>query len=438
MVTSPIGLKLSRRGIAAFALLTAIVFASCAPGAMADERTIEIHNIHTNENISIVYKRDGKFVPEALEKLNYFMRDWRKNETIKIDPDLFDLIWEIHRELGSKKPVDLICGHRSESTNEMLRRTRGGQARRSMHITGQAADIQFPDISAKQLRNSALIQERGGVGYYPTSAIPFVHVDTGRVRYWPRIPRQELAILFPSGHSKYIPEDGKPLTKKDFQFALASLQKKGGELPFALQRNLELGGEGRTVLASLAPQLLPPPVPAKEPHLVMASLTPFAGLGERSPEKQAEDRPVPVIRPGTQQTAASADADALQRDFLAKAPTDTVPDDQMATSPAYDDDHPDELDYQPFPILPFMSDTPVASMDMTSPSSGVSLPKVHMLFSESREMFETQFEPGLQYAQLYWAQRFRGSAVNTALKRLARDDTPRPVQTAQATRTARK
>jgi hypothetical protein len=88
--------------------------------------------------------------------------------------------------------------------------------------------------------------------------------------------------------------------------------------------------------------------------------------------------------------------------------------------------------------MPFMGDTPVASMDMTTDSGALGLPKVHMFFGESQQMLLSQFQPGLQYAQLVWAQRFRGTAVNTTLKRLVRDDLPQPVQTARRTRTAQK
>ena len=56
------------------------------------------------------------------------MRDWRKNQAIKMDPNTVDIIWEMHEELGSKEPVHIICGYRSRDTNDMLRRTRGGQA----------------------------------------------------------------------------------------------------------------------------------------------------------------------------------------------------------------------------------------------------------------------------------------------------------------------
>jgi uncharacterized protein YcbK (DUF882 family) len=429
---SPVDRVLNWHGFAIFALAIPALVALCTGASAADERTIALYNIHTKDTISIVYKRDGKYVPEAMKKLNYFMRDWRRNITIEMDPKLIDLIWEIHTELGSKQPVHLICGHRSEKTNEGLRKTRGGQAKHSKHITGQAADIEFPDISVKQLRNSALIRERGGVGYYPTSAIPFVHVDTGPVRAWPRVPRLELAILFPSGQTKHIPADGRPITKTDFQVAMANLQQRGGELPIAVQRKLK--GESSVVLASLtpAPPSEPQSVPFKpaKPVMSFASMTPFAGLGSRPPEKSD-----PSVQPNVLQTSAKPDSDAFKRDFLNPAPSGTVVEDQVASNPEYDEDHPDELDYQPFPVLPFMSDTPVANMDMTTEEVGLELSKVHVMFSEPREMLNTQFQPGLQYAQMYWAQRFHGTAVDTALKRLDRDGPlgPERVQTAQNT-----
>ena len=198
--------------------------------ASGETRTLSIYNIHTEENLTVTFKKDGRYVPEALTQLNHFMRDWRRDEERVMDPELIDLIWTLHQQLGSNEPVKLICGYRSSATNESLRRHGGGQAKRSQHILGKAADIVFPDVTVKTLRNSALVQEWGGVGYYPTSGVPFVHVDTGRVRMWPRIPRLELASLFPSGHSKYLPLDGKPITPKDYQLALNNAKSRGETL----------------------------------------------------------------------------------------------------------------------------------------------------------------------------------------------------------------
>ena len=216
--------------------------------ATGETRTISIFNIHTKEAITVTFKRDGKYDADALKQLNHFMRDWRKDQARDMDPELFDLIWTLHKELGSQEPIMLICGYRTASTNESLRRRGGGQAKASQHILGKAADLVFPDVPLKTLRNSALVQEWGGVGYYPTSGVPFVHVDTGRVRMWPRIPRLELAALFPSGHSKYLPLDGKPITPQDYKLAMA----KG------------LPGRG-TLLASATPAPRPDIVPAVEP-----------------------------------------------------------------------------------------------------------------------------------------------------------------------------
>jgi uncharacterized protein YcbK (DUF882 family) len=429
--------------------------------ARGQDRSLSFYNIHTKESLSIVYKRNGSFDQEALQKLNHFMRDWRRNVTVRIDPALFDLIWEMYRELGAQKPIHVICGHRSSATNEGLRRTRGGQAKASRHITGQAIDLHFPDVSVKQLRNSALIRERGGVGYYPTSSIPFVHVDTGNVRHWPRLPRQELAILFPNGGSKHVPTDGRPLTKADFRMALAALQERGGELPTAVRARLRPENTPSTVLASLsapanttvsAPANTTPvaavidlPEQKPKPTMMLASLgTPFPKFGGAEPAAQKPPSlTTPVVSARAEQTSARPDLDSFTNDILRpnSQPSLRQDDDDNGEVEYDEDDHPDENASQPFPILPFMSDTPIASMDMSDPESDFTLAKVHLQFSEPKEMLDTRFRPGLQFAELFWAQRFRGGAINTALRRVDRDAPaaavaeapapPLPVRTAQ-------
>ena len=187
--------------------------------ALTGDRTISFYHIHTQERLTVTYKKAGRFVPEAMKQINWIMRDWRKNQAIEIDPETIDLAWEMHTELGSRDAISIICGYRSHGTNEQLRRTVGGQASQSQHITGKAIDITFPDVPLKRMRYSALIRERGGVGYYPTSGIPFVHVDTARVRSWPRLPRYELALVFPEGRSKHMPADGGPITPADVRVA---------------------------------------------------------------------------------------------------------------------------------------------------------------------------------------------------------------------------
>ena len=226
------------------------------------ERTISLYNIHTKETISVVYKRDGKYIPAAMERVNWMLRDWRKNEPTTMDPELVDLLWEIHNELGSQKPIHIISGFRSRDTNSMLKKTRGGQAENSQHINGKAADVHFPDVPIQRLRYSALVRERGGVGYYPVSAIPFVHVDTARVRAWPRLPRTELALLFPSGRTQHMPADGGPLTSEDARAARSRLASAGGEIGAFL--DLRRRGPGApTIVADARTAMRPQPVVAR-------------------------------------------------------------------------------------------------------------------------------------------------------------------------------
>jgi uncharacterized protein YcbK (DUF882 family) len=392
-------------GVFALAVLVSCLSRDAVATPQVEERKLTLHNIHTQEDISIVYKRGGAFVPEALGKLDNFMRDWRRNVTIKMDPELYDVIWTLQKELDTQKPIQLICGHRSAVTNERLRHHRGGQARGSLHITGQAADIQFPDIPLKQLRNSALIMERGGVGYYPSSGMPFVHVDTGRVRHWPRIQRQELAVLFPSGYSKHVPSDGRPLTPGDFRIALASLQEKGEELPFALQRHLQQQ-KSNTLLASLKQDnnSATPGMKTKTP-IVFASLTPSfsSSRPQTTPAKPVANnttRPdASIFTQDSEATNASGEDDDIEYD-----------EEEMA----------DDLAYQPYPLVPFLTDLPVASVDMTGPSE-MSLAKVHLFFGETRDMLNEQFRPGVRIAEVNRARYFRGAVVNTALRSLDRD-----------------
>jgi uncharacterized protein YcbK (DUF882 family) len=212
--------------------------------ANGDTRTLSLHHLHTGEDLTITYKQDGKYDEAALEKLNWILRDWRIDQTIKMDPHLIDLIWEVNRELGSKEPIQIVCGYRSPSTNAMLRASSRGVAQFSQHMLGKAMDFYIPGVELTQLREVGLRLQRGGVGFYPTSGWPFVHLDTGNVRHWPKVTREYLARLFPDGKTVHIPEDGRPMP--GFQVALAEIQARGSEVAptadFASRGDAEEGG----------------------------------------------------------------------------------------------------------------------------------------------------------------------------------------------------
>ena len=193
--------------------------------AEGETRTISMHHVHTNEDITITYKRDGRYDEAALEKLNWFLRDWRRGKETRMDPHLIDLLWEVQRETGSKQPINVVCGYRSPETNSMLRRRSRGVARFSQHILGHAVDFYIPGVPLQELRVIGLRLQRGGVGFYPTSGSPFVHMDTGGVRMWPRMTRDQLLHVFPDGRTVYLPSDGRPLP--GYALALAELKKRG-------------------------------------------------------------------------------------------------------------------------------------------------------------------------------------------------------------------
>jgi uncharacterized protein YcbK (DUF882 family) len=215
-----------RVGIAAFALVVGTLGLRHAV-AVGDTRTISLHHVHTGEDLTITYKKNGEYDQAALNKINWIMRDWRKNRAIKMDPQEIDLLWEVYQEVGAKEPIYIICGYRSPATNEMLRRRsrHSGVARYSQHMLGKAIDFYIPGVPLDKLRATAMRLQGGGVGYYPVSGSPFVHLDVGNVRAWPRMTREQLVKLFPNGRTAHIPSDGKPLP--GYRLALADLERRG-------------------------------------------------------------------------------------------------------------------------------------------------------------------------------------------------------------------
>jgi uncharacterized protein YcbK (DUF882 family) len=222
-----------------------------------DTRTLTMHHVHTGETITVTYMRDGRYDRAALKKLDWFLRDWRRNEETRMDPHLFDVLWQAYRDTGATKPIEIICGFRAPGTNAFLRTRSGGVARYSQHILGKAIDFFIPGVPLSKLRAVGLQMQRGGVGFYPRSGSPFVHLDVGTVRHWPGISRAQLVKIFPHGRTVHIPSDGKPLP--GYAEALAEIEREGnvpnarslklaraaGAITAYEERVAELVGQGR-------------------------------------------------------------------------------------------------------------------------------------------------------------------------------------------------
>ena len=194
--------------------------------ALNETRTLSFHHTHSNEDLTVTFKRDGRYDEAALKELNHYLRDWRTQDQTVMDPHLFDILWEVYRDVDGKKPIQIISSYRSPATNAMLHRRSSGVARFSQHMLGHAMDFFIPDVPLEQIRFAGLRLQRGGVGFYPTSGSPFVHLDTGSIRHWPGMTHDQLARVFPDGRTVHLPTDGKPL--KGYELARADIEARDG------------------------------------------------------------------------------------------------------------------------------------------------------------------------------------------------------------------
>jgi uncharacterized protein YcbK (DUF882 family) len=147
------------------------------------EGHLRLYHTHTGEHLDIVYRHGDIYVPEALAKLDQFLRDHRTGEVHHFDPRLFDVLLDVTQAVGRPDAeIHIICGYRTPKSNEYLRTHTSGVAKNSLHMQAEAIDIRLPGTRTSKFRDAALSLGRGGVGYYAAS--DFIHVDVGRVRHW--------------------------------------------------------------------------------------------------------------------------------------------------------------------------------------------------------------------------------------------------------------
>jgi uncharacterized protein YcbK (DUF882 family) len=274
--------------------------------ALNETRTLSFHHTHSDEDLTVTFKRDGRYDEEALKQLNHYLRDWRSQEQTTMDRHLFDILWEVYRDVDGKKPIQIISSYRSPATNAMLRRRSSGVARFSQHMLGHAMDFYIPDVPLEQIRFAGLRLQRGGVGFYPTSGSPFVHLDTGSIRHWPRMNHDQLARVFPDGRTVHVPTDGKPL--RGYELALADIEKRGNGDDAAsvskpgLFAKLFRGKSSDDDEEAGAPVVNEKPAPAT----VVAAAAP----AKSADTKSAEAVPMPRSKPQVAATLQLASADA--------------------------------------------------------------------------------------------------------------------------------
>lgn len=268
--------------------------------ALNETRTLSFHHTHSDEDLTVTFKRDGRYDEEALKQLNHYLRDWRSQDQTTMDRHLFDILWEVYRDVDGKKPIQIISSYRSPATNAMLRRRSSGVARFSQHMLGHAMDFYIPDVPLEQIRYAGLRLQRGGVGFYPTSGSPFVHLDTGSIRHWPRMSHDQLARVFPDGRTVHVPTDGKPL--KGYELALADIEKRGngddaatvGKKPGLFAALFRGGKSSEDDEEAAAPVVSAKPAPA--PVVAAAAPAPKAKVAATLQLASADAQIVPASR----------------------------------------------------------------------------------------------------------------------------------------------
>jgi len=298
-----------------------LLFSLVQLASAANDRTLSFHNINTGETTTVTYKSDGRYIATGMDQLNQVLRDWRRDEPTQMDPRLIDLVWEIYQQSGSRQPINIISAYRSSATNEMLRSNSNGVAQNSQHIQGKAMDFQLPDVSLTTLRNIALRMQIGGVGFYPTSGAPFIHVDTGSVRHWPRLGRTELASVFPDGHSLHIPSDGNPLP--GYQEAQVAYQQRGDQVAALFGEPTD--GD-TTRLAALFDRGTPEPTAVTQAVAAAVAITPTLITSAPAPGPELPGVTVAMAEP-TPEVLAFAPENTPDRDplqILEQAPITTA------------------------------------------------------------------------------------------------------------------
>jgi len=160
----------------------------------ASARRLVLVNTHTGERLDLEVhafaaaqaeahaEGHAKVRAEVRAQIDRLLRDHRTDETHPIDAGVIEQLLALRSALELTTALHVISGYRSPATNARLAAASEGVARSSLHVSGRAIDIRAPAVPLTRLHAAALALKAGGVGYYARS--DFVHLDTGRVRFW--------------------------------------------------------------------------------------------------------------------------------------------------------------------------------------------------------------------------------------------------------------
>ena len=175
------------------------------------------------------------------------------------------------------------------------------------------------------------------------------------------------------------------------------------------------------------------PAPSATAPLAAAEAQPKLKAEPRLAERPSRFIPAPAEadRKGLNALVAKADADnkpiassksrepvlaSLEPPRLATAETAAQPasidyDANFIPAPEYDEDHPEELVYRPFPLAPLLTATPSADDAALSVMQSPDRRRTLAMIDDEMTSPPMSLRPGLQMAELLWSKEFRGQAV---------------------------
>lgn len=175
---------LSRRFFLAAAGALAVTGCSITREAGPKERFLNLVNPPARESLALTYFIDGDYVRNAVARISWFMRDPWNNKTIAMDPELLDMIHELHLNLGGDRALQMLSAYRSPESNARMARRNRKVAKNSLHMYGKAVDLRLPNRDLDRLERAARPLNRGGLGIYRRSRSRHIHLDTGPRRIW--------------------------------------------------------------------------------------------------------------------------------------------------------------------------------------------------------------------------------------------------------------
>ncbi|MEW6371900.1 MAG: DUF882 domain-containing protein [Pseudomonadota bacterium] len=152
-------------------------------------RTLSVTRPASGEKAKVLYWKDGEVIDSAYQQLCHLLRDVNGKETAPIDPKLLEILWSTQAFIaryGLEQPLEILSGYRTPASNARLIEAGVPAARKSLHMTGKAADIRISSLTEEVLGGLVRSFRTGGVGYYYRSGPKggWIHADTGLNRTW--------------------------------------------------------------------------------------------------------------------------------------------------------------------------------------------------------------------------------------------------------------